>query len=228
MRITAKKWWAILGSLIFVIAVAFQCSAPTPPDVLPPVCVVIYPYPGQVVSGQLNVIVSATDDDEVAAIDLYIDDKKVESQQGNKLEYLWNTSSIADNRDHHLRALAVDKSGNIGYSERVIVRVSKGTSTDTLAPIVQLLYPPAGAVIPGNQTITVVANVTDQSDIARVVFYIDGQEKATVTAAPYQFDWDLTPYTDGGVHTIFVEAHDVAGNVGTLFQTVTITIPPSP
>ena len=225
MKLRVKKWWAIVGSVIVIVAAAFQCSPPTPPDVLPPVCVVVYPYPGQVVSGQLNVIVSATDDDEVAAIDLYIDDTKVKSQTGNKLEYLWNTSNIADNRDHHVRALAVDKSGNIGYSERVIVRVSKGSTADTLAPVVQMLYPPDGATLRGDTTITVVAKVIDQSDIEKVVFYIDGQAKATVTSAPYQFNWDLRPYADGGVHTIFVEAQDVAGNVGTLYQTVTVTSP---
>ncbi len=220
-----NKTWRILISLLAVIGTLLTCSPPTPPDILPPVVVVIYPYPGQVVSGQLNVIVSATDDDEVAAIDLYIDDKKVDSQSGNKLSYLWNTAPIADNRDHHVRALAVDKSGNIGYSERVIVRVAKGIVADTLAPTVQILYPPDGATLQGNRTITIVASVKDESDIDNVVFYIDGIEKATVTTPPYQYNWDLTPYTDGNVHTIFITAQDVAGNVGSVYQTVTIVAP---
>jgi hypothetical protein len=62
--------------------------------------------------------------------------------------------------------------------------------------------------------INLTANVTSQTSIVRVEFYIDGRLKATDTAAPYIYLWNSTVLFNGLSlnHTITVIAYDSEGN----------------
>jgi leucyl aminopeptidase len=61
-------------------------------------------------------------------------------------------------------------------------------------------------------TVRVSASAADSdSGISKVVFYVDGNARATVTAAPYRFNWNTANFTTG-THTLTAIATDVAGN----------------
>jgi hypothetical protein len=82
---------------------------------------------------------------------------------------------------------------------------------DTEAPVISLQKPEAGNTV-GVSMVTLVANATDNIDVTKVEFYVDGQLKSSVIAPPYQDSVALSSYTDGP-HTAMAKAFDEAGNV---------------
>jgi len=89
---------------------------------------------------------------------------------------------------------------------------------------VTITNPSNGSTVKDTVTIT----VSYTGNIDEVRFYIDGTWKYTDTAAPFQWDWDTTQYSDGS-HTIRVD-----GYVSGIFaddDSVTVTVdntPPPP
>jgi hypothetical protein len=58
------------------------------------------------------------------------------------------------------------------------------------------------------------ATATDDRQVARVEFFVDGVLKNTDTSAPFSYGWDTTAYADGA-HTLGATAYDGAGNYAT-------------
>jgi hypothetical protein len=79
------------------------------------------------------------------------------------------------------------------------------------APSVSFLSPASGTTLSGQATITASASAADA--IAHVDFYVDGAMHATVTTAPYTWNFDTTTASNG-THTLMAKAYDLAGNVG--------------
>jgi len=90
---------------------------------------------------------------------------------------------------------------------------------DTTPPTVQITAPTTGSTVSG--TVTVTATASDDHAIGRVEFEIDGVLKATVSTAPYQFNWDTTLYTNA-THHVKATAFDIATN--TAISTVAVTV----
>lgn len=84
-------------------------------------------------------------------------------------------------------------------------------SPDATTPTVSVTAPANGATISG--TVNVSANANDNIGVARVEFYVGGVLKATVTSAPYTFNWDTTT-SPNGVQGLQAKAFDGAGNSG--------------
>jgi len=88
-----------------------------------------------------------------------------------------------------------------------------------------------GGIVSG--TVTVLAEVTDNVDVAKVEFYIDNELKDTDNSSPYQYNWDTSGYQDGQSYTITAKAYDQAGNMAE--DTITVIVnntsdnnPPNP
>ena len=107
-----------------------------------------------------------------------------------------------------------------------VATLANGVLIDSQAPSVQINNPANGSQI--NQSITIEAIATDESGLAKVDFYIDGQRVVTQTALPYSFDWN-TKGIANGLHTIRVVAVDIAGRSSEQTATVTFAkiIPPA-
>jgi len=78
-------------------------------------------------------------------------------------------------------------------------------------PAVTILSPASGTTLSGVVTFAVSASAADV--IAKVEFYVDGVLHATVTASPYQWNFD-TSTASNGTHTLTAMAYDLAGNIG--------------
>lgn len=94
--------------------------------------------------------------------------------------------------------------------------------------------PPPRAVdvtLPGlalGQTVTGVVPLTAEASRAEHVdFLVDGVVRATVDAAPYEWDWDTSLETNGG-HVLTVRAVDALGHSAIAAVTVTSNTPPAP
>lgn len=91
---------------------------------------------------------------------------------------------------------------------------------DKEAPKAAITAPAEGATLSGQATIT--ANATDNVGVTKVIYYVNGKELATATAAPFTATWDTTKLSDGA-YTLVANAYDAAGNVG-ISKSVGVTV----
>jgi len=92
-------------------------------------------------------------------------------------------------------------------------------SDDTVAPTVNLTNPINNATVNGTQSINVTA--TDNVQVDRVEFKIDGSLVSSDTSAPYSYDWDSNQVADGS-HQIEVTSFDSTGNSKSASINVTV------
>ncbi|MFE8605597.1 Ig-like domain-containing protein [Archangium violaceum] len=119
----------------------------------------------------------------------------------------WNTAAEPVGA-YTLTTRAYSLSGNVEVSAPVNVTVAR----DTTPPTVSITSPTAGTLIRG--TVSVQATATDQSQLSRVEFYVDGALIGSDTSSPYAISWSPGSAADGD-HTLTARAYDSAGNVGT-------------
>ncbi|MBI3869316.1 MAG: hypothetical protein HY299_12410 [Verrucomicrobia bacterium] len=79
---------------------------------------------------------------------------------------------------------------------------------DTTPPTIALASPTSGATYVVGDSIAISAFASDESDIARVEFYVDNQPLATVSSVPYAATLGNVRY---GTHTLTAIAQDQAG-----------------
>ena len=91
---------------------------------------------------------------------------------------------------------------------------------DKEAPKAAISAPAAGATLSGQVTIT--AEASDNVGVTKVIYYVDGKELATATAAPFAGTWDTTKLSDG-TYTLVANAYDAAKNVG-ISKAVTVNV----
>lgn len=84
---------------------------------------------------------------------------------------------------------------------------------DTKPPTISITSPISDSTVLGVTSVQV--NATDNKQVAKVEFYIDGAVKNTDTKEPYEHSWDTKPYKHNSVHTISAKAYDDSNNVGT-------------
>ncbi len=82
---------------------------------------------------------------------------------------------------------------------------------DQTLPAVAITEPINGITVSGQVLIEVTAS--DAGGILRVLFACDGDELGEDDTPPYSWDWDSTPFADGGNHSLLAAAEDRAGNL---------------
>ena len=189
------------------------------PDVTPPSVTFIYPRNGQVVTENITVSIEALDNVGVTRVDFYVDGAFVHTDSSASYTYYWDISGYTNNSTHTLFAKAYDAAGNMGSTQVIAVTV---VNTDDTPPVVTILYPISGNTYTTGDTITVVADVSDNVAVDYVEFYIDGILQFTDTSYPYSYDWDTANYGGGSSHSVYVKGYDTSGNVGSALVSVTI------
>ena len=104
------------------VAVTVANVVAPPPDASPPVVTLLSPN-GGIVSGQVNVTASATDNVGVARVDLLINGGVVGTVANAPWSFTWNSRSVS-NGAAQIQVAAVDAAGNRGTSATVTVTVA--------------------------------------------------------------------------------------------------------
>lgn len=94
---------------------------------------------------------------------------------------------------------------------RIAAAVTQVT-IDNRPPIIQLLSPEPEQEFtwPVDWEVVIEAEASDEISLSKVVFYVDAQLVATITAPPYSTRWRIGR---DGAHLVFAQAFDSAGNV---------------
>jgi len=99
-------------------------------DIEAPVVSISNPVDGSSVKRTVNIYVDASDNVQVAEIQLSINGSYVSSVAGSSLSYGWNTRKVDDGQ-YNITAVATDTSGNVSAVESVVVTVGTTTTTTT-------------------------------------------------------------------------------------------------
>ncbi|MFZ5940066.1 MAG: FISUMP domain-containing protein [Bacteroidota bacterium] len=83
---------------------------------------------------------------------------------------------------------------------------------DNTPPVITILSPADNATLKDNDTVTIIINAIDESEIASITIMIDGMEEVVLTTPPYEYIWDCS--LDFGSHTIFAKGVDSKDNAG--------------
>ena len=189
-------------------------------DNVPPSGLILYPYAGQHLSGEVEIQVSATDNQGVASVDFAINGTVESSDASEPYSYIWNTTNASEDEQHIIQVTITDLSGNPSSLTPIAVFVDNDL-TDTTPPVVSIQSPVSGQSVSG--TVTVSAYASDNVGVTEVKIFIDEALVLTATESPYSYSWDTTALTDGTEHTIGVSAADLAGNE-TNAQPIVVTI----
>jgi subtilisin family serine protease len=194
-------------------------TAAPEPDTTPPTSAITDPAPGAVVSGEVIVNVSASDDVAVSQVDLFIDGVFFATDTTEPFGFLWDSGTYA-NGSHELTAVAHDSSGNTGQSHPLTFIVdNQPIGIDTVAPTVSITSPKQGSSTKRNVNVQVAAS--DDRAVTKVEFYLDGVIAHIVIATQDTYSWRWnTGDAASGDHVISVKAFDAAGNEGTDSVTV--------
>ena len=119
----------------------------------------------------------------------------------------WDTRTTSDG-GHLYRAIAYDLAGNKTLSDHRILIV------DNTVPTISITAPANGATVPRSKSTTIGANVTDNVQLYKAEFLVNGIRKCTDKTAPFTCKWKV-PSVKKRPYAIQIKAYDKAGNIGT-------------
>ena len=180
-------------------------------DNINPSGLIMYPYAGQIISGQQTISVLAEDNFGIDSVDFFINSVLVYSDNEEPYEYDWNTEFEFEDANHIIGSIITDLAGNQFEIPSISVFVNN-IPNDNVPPTISISNPVSGQTVSG--TINFTVNVDDNVGIAQVEFFIDGYSLGVVTEEPYSYLWDTSSNigAHGDEHALSAIVIDTAGN----------------
>ena len=200
----------VVGSAPDIGAVEYQPRNTGIPSVL-----ITSPGDGATVSGDVQLSAVANDDVGVTEVTFAVDGNWAARDVSAPYTFDWNSSMYADGV-REIQATAFDVDGNTSTDS---IHVTVDSLNDIQKPSVWITGPAEGATVSG--TVQVTASATDNQQISKVDFGVDGVWVGKATSAPYSFNWNTLTYANG-VHKLQATAYDLAGNSSKHIIDVTI------
>ncbi len=182
---------------------------------LPPVISLTSPTSGAAYGRLQPISLTATASDpdgSVALVEFRDGGSIIATDNGAPWSFSWTNAPFGT---HTLVAHAIDDGGGVSQSAPISITVT------SLPPTVELTSPAHGATVTAGASVVVTAAPTDLDGvIVAVDFYANGAPVATVTGAPWSFNW--VPGGSGSV-SLSAVARDDSG-AGSLAATVDVSV----
>ncbi len=180
-------------------------------DNINPSGLIMYPYAGQILSGQQTISIFAEDNTSIDSVDFFINNALVYTDFVEPYEYDWNTEIEFEDANHIIGSIVTDMAGNQFEIPSISVFVNN-IPNDNVPPTISISNPVSGQTVSG--TINFTVNVDDNVGIAQVEFFIDGYSFGVVTEEPYSYLWDTSSNigAHGNEHALSAIVMDTAGN----------------
>jgi hypothetical protein len=163
----------------------------------------------------VQVAALANDDVGVTKVTFAIDGNWAARDVSAPYTFDWNSSMYPDGV-REIQATAFDVDGNTStYS----IHVTVDSLHDIQQPSVSITAPAEGVTVSG--AVQVMVSATDNQQISKVDFGVDGVWVGKATAAPYTFSWNTLTFANG-LHKLQATAYDLAGNSSQHIIDVTI------
>ena len=192
-------------------------------DNIPPTGFILYPYAGQIVSDNIEIQVSASDNVGIAEVEFYLDGNLLSSDDQVPYAHEWNTNSSSEDEEHVIYATIIDLQGNSTDLSPISVTVNNddAPSNDLTPPIATILTPLSTQAV--SDTVIITGFASDNHEIERVMFYVNDQLIETVTDSPFTTNWITYEEANNSEHVIQMTAQDPSGNQSSA-QPVLVTV----
>jgi len=192
-------------------------------DNIPPTGFILYPYAGQIVSDNIEIQVSASDNVGIAEVEFYLDGNLLSSDDQVPYAHEWNTNSSSEDEEHVIYATIIDLQGNSTDLSPISVTVNNddAPSNDLTPPIATILTPLSTQTV--SDTVIITGFASDNHEIEQVIFYVNDQLIDTVTDSPYTTNWITYEEANNSEHVIQMTAQDLSGNQSSA-QPVLVTV----
>ena len=185
-----------------------------------PVVTVFAPGKNALVSGNVLVEVSATDNTGVNEVSLYANGVLVATDMTAPYQFSWDSMQESDGLVT-LSATAVDASLNEGVSSDLTIEVQNTVPVeDVTAPTVVITNPVDGEAV--TRTVSINVDALDDVQVAEIQLMIDGEVVNSDITNSISYSWN-TRKVASGIHVISAIATDTSGNVSQL-AVVSVTI----
>jgi hypothetical protein len=188
-------------------------------DTTPPTVAFVSPSQTAALSGRVTVSGTASDNVQLARIDVSVDGGAFQQASGTSAWTLaLDTTAYADG-GHTLRARATDAATNTSFAT-LSVTVQNSVTTDTTPPAVAITLPSMGSSVTGD--ISVTGSASDNGSVSKVEISIDG---GSYSPAQGTNSWAYTLDTtslQNGAHTVAARATDEAGNAASTLEAVSV------
>lgn len=180
-------------------------------DNINPSGLIMYPYAGQILSGQQTISIFAEDNTSIDSVNFFINNALVYTDFLEPYEYDWNTEFEFEDANHIIGSIVTDMAGNQFEIPSISVFVNN-IPNDNVPPTISISNPVSGQTVSGTVNFTV--NVNDNVGISQVEFFIDGYSFGVVTDEPFSYLWDTTSNigAHGNEHALSAIVMDTAGN----------------
>ena len=119
----------MVKSIVIVSILMLGCQSPTsqekPKDTSPPQVLIVQPTDNDTLFTSVFIKVIATDNDSIKEVVFKVDGEDIGKLNSSPYKLFWNVSYWADGANHSISASALDLANNIGYSDTVLVVVSR-------------------------------------------------------------------------------------------------------
>ena len=179
-------------------------------DTTPPTGTIVYPPAAAVVSGNVTIEINAFDNEKVEKVEIVIDGSFSVVDQSSPYEYVWNTTTYAEDMDHFISATVTDSSDNTTNLMPVTVFVDNEINVvyDTTPPSVVITNPAANQTVSGN--INVTAAAFDNIAVSKVEFYHNSDLYSTDNTYPYAASWNTQDETEDSEHIWYAKTYDTS------------------
>lgn len=164
--------------------------------------------PTGVVSGNVTIASSATDNIGVTKVDLLVGGNMVASDTTEPFTFLFDSTTVPDG-SYQVQARAYDAAGNTATSAAAIITVKN--VADATPPSVWFTAPSQTSISKINK-VTIGASASDDVGVSRMDLYIDGAWKVSASSGNISWVWSTVKVATG-THVIKVTAVDTAGNM---------------
>jgi len=179
-------------------------------DITPPNGAIVSPPAGISVSGDVQIIISASDNRAMGEVFLNINNQLIDILENEPYSFTWDTNGEEEDSDHIISVILSDLAGNETPLNPISVTVDNDPSSDVSPPVIIIMEPVAGQNVSGITPIEV--NAEDESGISHIEYFIDGALVSTDSISPFTYDWFTNDYEDDQEHIIYVIAYDLEGN----------------
>ncbi len=175
----------------------------------------IFPFTGQTLSGEVNIIIEANDNEGISSVTLFINGDSVAVFTEAPYTFSWNTTEEIDDIIYTIHAHVEDISLNQITLGPINITIDNYETNDLIPPTGNIIYPPSASTVSGDVEIQVSA--FDNVQMGYVEFIIDGSLVNTDSVPPYNYIWNTAGEIEDADHVINVNLTDSAGNVSSLF-----------
>jgi hypothetical protein len=188
-------------------------------DTTPPAISITSPGTDATLSGAVAVSGSATDNVQLAKVEVSVDSGSFQPASGTTAWTFALASAAYADGAHTLNARATDAAGNTSVI-MLSVMFRNAVSSDTTPPVVAIALPSAGAAVSG--AVSVSGSASDNASVSKVEVSLDGGSYGPAQGtASWGYALDTTSLANGA-HTVAARATDAAGNVA--FATEAISV----